>query len=416
MLHASSVLRFLAAPLLLATLSAAPCAAQAAGETGGERWGADYFPDVPLITHEGRSVRFFTDLVAGKVVVINFIYTSCPDSCPLESAKLAEVQELLGDRLGSDVFFYSISIDPEHDTPEVLAEYAHRFGARPGWLFLHGSADDVLLLRKKLGLYMADAEPGSKDHNLSFLIGNQVTGQWLKRSPFETPQVLASDIGGRLHDWKQTREQKNDYANAPKLRSLSPGENLYRLRCATCHVIGSGDGLPRVGPNLFGVMERRERDWLERWVSEPDVMLAEKDPLATTLFESFNHVVMPNLRLAPSEVAEILDFVQQENQRVSRVESAVAEVAAKSSATPPTCCQKRAQGVIGESPASPAAESAAPAPSIPAAPAPEIVAAQLPAGDSAETGGFQLSLTARLSIACGVLLGAVTLLISRPRA
>ena len=105
--------------------------AQASGDPGDapvERvatpWGAEYFPNVPLITHEGRTVRFFDDLIRDKVVVISFIYTHCPDACPLETAKLAEVASLLGERIGKDVFFYSISIDPKRDTPEVLREYS----------------------------------------------------------------------------------------------------------------------------------------------------------------------------------------------------------------------------------------------------------------------------------------------------
>src|SRR5262249_39406059 len=108
-------------------------------DMGNVRWGANYFPNVELVTHEGKRVRFFDDLLKDKTVVLNFIYTSCPDACPLETAKLAEVQAILGDRVGVDTFFYSISIDPQHDTPEVLADYAKRFRAGPGWLFLTGA-------------------------------------------------------------------------------------------------------------------------------------------------------------------------------------------------------------------------------------------------------------------------------------
>ncbi len=128
-------------PLLVSPGAGAP-AAQTSGEaglTGGERWGADYFPNVRLTTHEGDAVRFFDDLIKDKVVVINFMYTSCPDVCPLETAKLAELQAILGDRVGRDVFLYSITIDPKIDTPLVLREYAERYGARPGWQFLTGA-------------------------------------------------------------------------------------------------------------------------------------------------------------------------------------------------------------------------------------------------------------------------------------
>ena len=90
-------------------------------------WGADYFPNVELTTHEGKKVRFFDDLIEDKIVAINFIYTTCPDTCPLETAQLLRVQEILGERLGKDVFFYSITIDPDVDTPPVLKEYRERF-------------------------------------------------------------------------------------------------------------------------------------------------------------------------------------------------------------------------------------------------------------------------------------------------
>ncbi|MEY2807390.1 MAG: hypothetical protein RIR65_1807, partial [Planctomycetota bacterium] len=70
--------------------------------------GANYFPNCELVTHEGRKVKYFDDLLAGKTVVVNFIYTTCPDACPMATAKLAEVQELFKDRMGKDVHFYSI--------------------------------------------------------------------------------------------------------------------------------------------------------------------------------------------------------------------------------------------------------------------------------------------------------------------
>src|SRR5262245_43126643 len=104
----------------------------------GGPWGSDYFPNVPLITQDGTTVHFYDDLLKGKKVAVNLIYTSCKDECPLETARLVQVQRLLGDRVGKDVFFYSISIDPKRDTPGVLKAYAEKFGVGPGWLFLTG--------------------------------------------------------------------------------------------------------------------------------------------------------------------------------------------------------------------------------------------------------------------------------------
>ena len=180
--------------------------------------GANHFPNVPLTTQDGKTVRFFDDLIKDKVVAINFIYTRCPDTCPLETAQLVRVQNILGDRLGKDVFFYSISIDPENDTPAVLKEYKQRFKA--DWTFLTGKKPDIIKLRRKLGLYVEEIQDGSNNHNVNMIIGNQATGRWMKRSPFENPHVLAETLGAWLTGWKAPpKEGKgNSYANAPKLR------------------------------------------------------------------------------------------------------------------------------------------------------------------------------------------------------
>lgn len=124
---------------------------QAAVADNGSPWDGNYFPNVTLVTQDGKAVRFYDDLLRGRMVVINFIYTKCGDTCPLETAKLAQVQRLLGDRVGKDVFFYSISIDPERDTPQELKSYADKFHVKPRWLFLTGEKKDIELIRKKLG-------------------------------------------------------------------------------------------------------------------------------------------------------------------------------------------------------------------------------------------------------------------------
>jgi len=335
--------RFHAALALSLFLSALPAGGQ---DSGGERWGRDYFPNVELTTHEGRRVRFFDDLLAGKVVCVNFIYTRCPDACPLETARLVEVQDILGERVGRDVFLYSISIDPEHDTPAVLAEYRERFQIGPGWTFLTGSEADVALLREKFGL-LAAYETQKKDHNLSLVLGNQASGRWMRRSPFENAHVLAQEIGEWLHDGKRAPVLQPDYRDAPELRDVSRGESLFRTRCSACHVIGVGDGFARVGPNLLGVLERRERAWVERWLEEPDRMLAEKDPLALELFAQYRNVPMPNMRLNELEVAAVLDFVAEESAR----QAAASAPGATDDDTPP-CCRKDELAVLPRAAAS----------------------------------------------------------------
>src|SRR5215471_14387811 len=86
-----------------------------------------HFPNVELITQDDKTVHFYDDLIKGKIVAIDLIYTTCEYACPLETARMVQVQKKLGSRVGSDIFFYSISIDPAHDTPEVLRAYMEKF-------------------------------------------------------------------------------------------------------------------------------------------------------------------------------------------------------------------------------------------------------------------------------------------------
>jgi copper(I)-binding protein/cytochrome oxidase Cu insertion factor (SCO1/SenC/PrrC family) len=277
-------------------------------------WGANYFPNVPLITHEGKTVNFFDDLIKDRIVAINFIYTHCPDTCPLETAQLVQVQKILGDRLGKDVFFYSISIDPENDTPSVLKEYRERFKAR--WTFLTGKKSDIIKLRRKLGLYVEEIQDGSNNHNVNMIIGNQATGRWMKRAPFENPYVLADQIGNWLTGWKAPPRGDN-YANAPELRSIPRGEQIYRTRCATCHSLTGNELAGALGPDLLGVTQRREMDWLLNWLKAPDQMLKNKDPIAMALYKQYNNLAMPNMRLNKEEVLALLDYIDDEMQRVA---------------------------------------------------------------------------------------------------
>ena len=214
-------------------------------------WGANYFPNTGLITHDGEKVLFFDDLIEGKVVAINFIYTSCPDMCPLETAQLTRVQKIMGDRIGKDIHFYSISIDPENDTPEVLKAYRERFGAK--WTFLTGNKQEIVQLRRKLGLYIDGIDDGSNknNHNVSMIIGNQATGRWMKRSPFENPYVLADQLGNWLTGWTSV-QKRNDYASAPEIRNMTNGETLFRTRCASCHSVDGIEESDDIGPTLLG--------------------------------------------------------------------------------------------------------------------------------------------------------------------
>jgi cytochrome oxidase Cu insertion factor (SCO1/SenC/PrrC family) len=310
----------LRAATLLVALGATFLSGGAHAANGSQSpWGQNYFPNVPLVTQDGKQVRFFDDLIKGKVVAINFIFTGCSAACGLETARLRQVQDLLGDRVGKDVFFVSISIDPLNDTPEALKAFAAKFNVGPGWTFVTGRIQDIDLLRNRLGLYippLAKTNPGAIDHDLSVVIGNQATGRWMKASPMENPEVLATQIGSWLHNWKVLPAKQNpSYANAPvRLPELSRGEELFRTRCVTCHTVGSPNGSTRaIGPDLTNVTRTRQRGWLVRWLKEPDVMLAEKDPIAVALYAKYNKVAMPNLKLSEGDVEALLSFLEQGN-------------------------------------------------------------------------------------------------------
>jgi len=89
--------------------------------------------------------------------------------------------------------------------------------------------------------------------------------------------------------------------------SAEHGQAIFETQCTACHSIGAGD---RVGPDLQGVTERRDGEWLARWIAEPDKMLAEGDPIAAQLLMKFNHVPMPNLQLSAAEVDHVIAYLE----------------------------------------------------------------------------------------------------------
>jgi protein SCO1 len=281
----------------------------ASAASSGTRWGPDYFPNVPLITQDGKTVHLYDDLLKDKIVAVDLIYTHCKYSCPLETARLAQAQKLLGDRVGKDIFFYSITLDPKRDTPEVLKAYAQKFHAGPGWLFLTGKEADIKLVARKLGLYF-DVPSATRDgHTPDLMLGNVATGQWMRNSAVENPRFLATTIRNFVDSY-QNRERGRSYAEARELR-LTGGAYLFSTKCVACHTIGHGD---RTGPDLRGVTRVRDRQWLERFLAAPDRILAEGDPIARQLYDKYKQVNMPNLALGPADVAALIDYLKAQSE------------------------------------------------------------------------------------------------------
>ena len=275
--------------------------------------GSSRFPNVELLTQDGKKVRFYDDLIKGKVVAIELMYTTCRYNCPLETARLVQLQKLLGDRMGKDVFFYSITIEPDIDTPKVLKAYAEKYHIGPGWTFLTGKAADIKLISKKLGL---DSLPDVNDpdgHTPHLLIGNEATGLWMRNSALDNTKFLSMKIEQLIGYSAQTVDAATaNQAGAIKL-NLDKGAYLFATRCAACHTIGNGD---KIGPDLLGVTSVRDLNWLRRTISEPDKLLAEKDPIATALFKQYKEVQMPRLGLAEADINVLIDFMKRETASI----------------------------------------------------------------------------------------------------
>lgn len=157
--------------------------------------GGTRFPNVSLVTHEGRQVRFYDDLVRGKVVAINMMYAQCSNNCPATTANLRLVQKLLGERAGRDVHLYSLTLQPELDSPQRLREYVERHHIGPGWLFLTGARADIDQLRQALGFYDVDPVVDLNDltHTGMLRIGNDALDRWtMAPAQTDAEQIMAT--------------------------------------------------------------------------------------------------------------------------------------------------------------------------------------------------------------------------------
>jgi len=155
-----------------------------------------YFSDVELINQDGQKMRFYSDVLKDKVVVINTFFITCTSVCPPLNRNMEKVQEALGDRLGKDAFLVSISVDPTADTPTRLKEYSGRFHARPGWIFLTGKKENVDWALYKLGQYVEDKD----GHSTIIIIGNEPKGLWKKAFGLAKPDELIKLVEDVIND------------------------------------------------------------------------------------------------------------------------------------------------------------------------------------------------------------------------
>lgn len=147
-----------------------------------------WFTDLRLLDQDGREVKFYSDVLKDKVVLIDFIFTHCQDSCPVLTRIFYGVQELLGSRMGKDVFLVSISVDPERDRPAVLKKFAAEYRAKAGWTFLTGPKEKIEWVTYKLGQWSEKVEA----HSPLMMIANVKAGRWQVVRGDATPQQLVA--------------------------------------------------------------------------------------------------------------------------------------------------------------------------------------------------------------------------------
>jgi protein SCO1/2 len=277
------------------------------------RWGKGYVPEHPVVAQDGKTFNFYEDLIKDRLAVISFIYTSCSDICPVASARLFQLQEKLGAHMGREVFFYSITVDPETDTPERMQDYAKTFGAGPGWLFLTGKPEHINEIRYRLG----ERSRFLGEHRNDLLLSNGFAGQWQRDTAMGdldrlvltiqslNPAAFGIDaLSGRPHTQLEGVELTGP-----------PGETLYLKACAGCHSIGEGK---RVGPDLAGVTQRRPPEWLKSFIANPAKVRASKDPIALELVAQFPTVRMPSIGVSEREAGELIAYIEARQARAHR--------------------------------------------------------------------------------------------------
>ncbi len=146
--------------------------------------------DLTLLEQNGREVKFVSDVIGDRIVVMDFVYTSCTTVCPVLSAVFGQMQERLGDRLGDEVALVSVSVDPARDTPQRLKAYAASLKARPGWVWLTGPKTTVDEVLDGLGAY----SPSFEDHPAMVLVGDGRSGEWTRFFGFPSPKRLMEQV------------------------------------------------------------------------------------------------------------------------------------------------------------------------------------------------------------------------------
>jgi len=188
---------------------AAAAAAGSIGSSAAEQTPSDlarqriqrlHLPNVPLVTHEGKRVHFYDDLVKNKIVTMNFFFAKCDEICPMVTANLAKVQKIFGDQVGRKIFMYSITLKPEDDTVEAIRQYREMYKAKPGWTFLTGKLEDIEKLRRGIGFSYPDpaVDKDKTQHIGNVRYGNEPLMLWAACPGMAHAEFVAESISWML--------------------------------------------------------------------------------------------------------------------------------------------------------------------------------------------------------------------------
>ena len=194
---------------LVAALGAAPLAVPLLAKAQGlesaskfkqissrERIRQRYFPNLVLTSHDGRKLKFYDDMVKDKIVIFNMFYAKCEGICSPITRNLVRLQQVLGDRVGKDIFMYSFTLKPKEDNVMAMKHYAEMHKVKPGWLFLTGSPADMETLRQKLGFVDPDPQVDKDISNHIGVIkyGNEPLERWGGCPGMSPPDWIAETL------------------------------------------------------------------------------------------------------------------------------------------------------------------------------------------------------------------------------
>ena len=160
-------------------------------DEAAEEKARNFFTDLEVIDQNGNKLRFYSDVLKGRVVLISFIFTNCEFACPMLAQKLKQTRAAMVPAIKDDVWYVSLSVDPDRDTPEAMKKFAERQGVDESrWIFLTGDKQNLETIIKKLGQYTPDVEA----HTTLMLAGNTITRHWTRVMPMLTPPDIAQKM------------------------------------------------------------------------------------------------------------------------------------------------------------------------------------------------------------------------------